>query len=117
MTIIHAGAGVFFNNMHHIKPYLLQYYAWKYKYGVPIHKKPSPCLPYKEHDETKLHIDKSTSFSAEFMESQKEWKCGLLFCIIEVVLSLILILVFTKYKWDNEAEFENKYKHLFEKEI
>jgi hypothetical protein len=69
MTLIHAAALVYFNNMYHLRPYLLKYFEWKYRHGTPWTKKPSPCFPKKEHDVAKLLIDKSDAFNEEFMKS------------------------------------------------
>ena len=117
MTLVHASALVWFHNMRDVRPYALRYFTWKYKNGVPINKVPSPCLLYKEHDEEKLHFDKSNAFNATFTEGQKTWECGIEYAAAEVALSAILFVVLTLYHQDNENEFENKYRHLFKKEI
>ena len=66
LTLMHAfflGVGA---NMYALRPYFFKFIAWFYRDGTPKYKNFSPCLPRKEFELDKLHIDKSDTFDSSF---------------------------------------------------
>ena len=96
LTAVHSVILAVLFNMYNIRPLILRWIVFWWKDGTPKYKQPSPCLPRKEFLEADLNIDKSNAFAANFMKSQKDWRCGLGYALAEMGLCILLWIMITK---------------------
>ena len=52
-------------------------------------------MPKKEFLESELDIDKSEAFEEDFFKKQGEMKCGIMFNVIELLLTVAVCILIT----------------------
>ena len=74
-------------------------------------------MPKKEFLESELDIDKSEAFEEDFFKKQGEMKCGIMFNVIELLLTVAVCILITLQKNVDMSHFQSTVGPKFAKEI